>query len=57
MWEFDFKVSVGDDPRVVDGLCGGGGATGGEQLASVEGPTTVPEDLVAGEFRCVLTGR
>ena len=48
MWEFDFKVSVRVDPRAVDGLCGGGGATGGEQLALVEGPSTVPEN--SGRF-------
>ena len=40
-WEFDFKVLVRVDPRAVDGLCGGGGAKGGEQLAVVEGPSTV----------------
>ena len=43
MWEFDLKVSVG--------------IVGFEAVQQRLAATTVPEDLVAGEFRCVLTGR
>ena len=49
MWEFDFKVSVG--------IVGFEAAVQQRLAGWFQGPTTVPEDLVAGEFRCVLTGR
>ena len=35
-WEFSSKVLVCVVQRAVDGLCGGGGATGSEQLAVME---------------------